>query len=366
MRTTPLSARILQLFGLTIIGCIIYAGQSILVPMGFAFVIAISLLPVYRVFKRLGLPDAVCVLAAILCGMVVLGGIIFVLSIEISHLLENKEALKANVEKHIQEIGFWVKSKTGIQLPTHLDGLAKQFNSSGDGKGSFLASTAFTVGGYIVWFGVVPIYVYLILYYKNLLVRFIFLAIKSDHHEIVEESIRDTESTVKSYLLGLFIEMLVLAVLVTISLTVFGIQYAILIAATFAVLNVIPYLGALIANLLAVLITMSTSPDLWDTILVLIILAVVQFIDNNLIMPNLVGSRLRINALVTIFAVIVGHALAGTGGMFLSVPVVAVLKVVFDKMDSMKHWAVLFGDDNPKLNPLQYPVMRLRKKYFRI
>lgn len=366
MRSTPLSARILQLFGLILIGCIIYVGQSILVPLGFSFVIAISLLPVYRVFKRLGMPDAVCVVGAILCGVVIIGAIIFILSLEISHLLENKELLKTNVEKHIQEIGLWVKNKTGIQVPTHLETIANQIKGKGDGNNSFLASTALTVGGYLVWFGVVPIYVYLILYYKNLLVRFIFLAIKSDHHEIVEESIRDTELTVKSYLLGLLIEMLILAVLVTIALTILGVQYAILIAATFAVLNVIPYLGALIANLLAVIITMSTSPDLWDTILVLVVLAVVQFIDNNLIMPNLVGSRLRINAFVTIFGVIVGQALAGTGGMFLSVPIVAVLKVVFDKMDSMKHWAVLFGDDNPKLNPLQYPVMRLRKKYFRM
>ena len=364
MRSTPLSARIQQLFGLAIIGYIIFVGRGIVVPMGFSFVIAISLLPLYRVFKRLGLHEAICVALAMLCGAIIIGGILFVLSLEISHLLENKDQLKANVEKHIQEIGIWVNNKTGLQIPSRLDALVKQLRGGSEGnEKSFLAATALTVGGYLVWFGVVPIYVYLILYYKNLLVRFIFLAIQSDHHDMVEESIRETETTVKSYFLGLLIEMLILAVLTTIALTVFGIKYAILIAATFAVLNLIPYLGALIANLLAVLITMSTSPDLSDTIIVLIVLAVVQFVDNNLIMPNLVGSRLRINALVTIFAVIVGQALAGTGGMFLAVPVVAVMKVIFDKVESMKHWAVLFGDDNPKLNPLQYPVMRLRKRF---
>ena len=235
------------MIGLVLIGLIIYAGQSILVPVGFAFIIAISLLPVYRVFKKFGLPEAICVLAAILCGVIVIGAIIFILSLEISHLLENKELLKANVEKHIQEIGHWVKNKTGIQIPNHLDTLVAQFKGSGPAKGGFLAATL-TVGGYLIWFGVVPIYVYLILYYKNLLVRFIFLAIKSDHHDMVEESIRDTEATVKSYFMGLLIEMLILAVLVTVALMIFGVKYSILIAATFAVLNVIPYLGALLAT----------------------------------------------------------------------------------------------------------------------
>lgn len=365
MQPATLQLRVFQLLGLFLIGLLIYIGQDIIVPLGFSFVIAISLLPVYRLFKRLRLPDVVAIILSILCGVIVIGAIIFILSLEFSSMLENKDVLKANVDKHIEEIGLWIQDKTGMNLKAQQAFFKKQMDGAGTNAGGLLASTATTIGGYLVWFGLVPIYVFLILFYKNLLVRFIFLASKTEQHDLVEESIRDGESTVKNYLLGLLIEMLILAVLVTIVLTLFGIHYAILIGAIFAVLNMIPYLGALIANILAILITLSTSADISDAIWVVVILAVIQFVDNNFIMPNLVGSKVRINALVTVMAVIIGQSLAGVGGMFLSIPAVAVLKVIFDKTQSMKHWAVLFGDDNPKLNALQYPVMRLRKRIFR-
>lgn len=365
MQPATIQHYVYQLIGLFLIGLLIYIGQDILVPLGFSFVIAISLLPVYRLFKRFRLPDVLAVVLSILCGVVVIGAIFFILSMEIGHMLENKDLLQANIDKHIGEIGLWIQEKTGMNIKAQQAFFKRQMDGAGENAGGLLASTATTIGSYLVWFGVVPIYVFLILYYKNLLVRFVFLASHTAQHDIVEESIRDGESTVKNYLLGLLIEMLILAVLVTIVLSVFGIQYAILIGAIFAVLNMIPYLGALIANIIAILITLATSADIWDSLWVVIILAVVQFIDNNFIMPNLVGSKVRINALVTVIAVITGQALAGVGGMFLSIPAVAVLKVVFDKTQSMKHWAVLFGDDNPKLNPLQYPVMRLRKRIFR-
>ena len=76
-----------------------------------------------------------------------------------------------------------------------------------------------------------------------------------------------------------------------------------------------------------------------------IILAIVQFIDNNFLMPLVVGSKVRINSLVTIVGVLVGGALCGVPGMFLSIPGLAVLKVIFDRADGLKPFGMLLGDD---------------------
>ncbi|TAG98406.1 MAG: AI-2E family transporter [Sphingobacteriales bacterium] len=264
MQPATVQNRVIQLLGLFLIGLLIYFGRDIIIPLGFSFVIAISLLPVYRLFKRFRLPDVLAIVLSILCGVIVIGAIVFILSLEFGSMLENKDALKANIDKHIEEIGLWIQDKTGMNLKAQQAFFKKQMDGAGNNAGGLLASTATTIGSYLVWFGLVPIYVFLILYYKNLLVRFIFLASKTEQHDLVEESIRDGESTIKNYLLGLLIEMLILAVLVTIVLTLFGIKYAILIGAIFAVLNMIPYLGALIANILAILITLSTSADIGD------------------------------------------------------------------------------------------------------
>jgi hypothetical protein len=79
-------------------------------------------------------------------------------------------------------------------------------------------------------------------------------------------------------------------------------------------------------------------------------------------MPRIVGAKVKINALATIVGVIVGGALAGVPGMFLSLPIIAVLKIVFDRTDSMKQWGVLFGDERPQRSPMSFPVFRKKAK----
>ena len=79
-------------------------------------------------------------------------------------------------------------------------------------------------------------------------------------------------------------------------------------------------------------------------------------------MPRIVGSKVKINALITIIGVIIAGALAGVSGMFLSLPVMAVLKIVFDRSNNFKQWGVLLGDERPKGSPMQWPILRKADK----
>jgi hypothetical protein len=79
-------------------------------------------------------------------------------------------------------------------------------------------------------------------------------------------------------------------------------------------------------------------------------------------MPRIVGSKVKINALASIVGVIVGGALAGIAGMFLSLPLIAVLKIVFDRTNHLKQWGVLFGDEKPKHSPMSFPVFRKKSR----
>lgn len=112
-----------------------------------------------------------------------------------------------------------------------------------------------------------------------------------------------------------------------------------------ALLNLVPYIGMLIANIFCMVITFMFSENIYDVVWVGVILAVVQFIDNNFLMPWIVGSRVKINALVTLLGVLIGGALWGVSGMFLTIPALAVLKVVFDRVDGLKPYGLLLGDD---------------------
>ena len=70
-----------------------------------------------------------------------------------------------------------------------------------------------------------------------------------------------------------------------------------------------------------------------------------QFFDNNLIMPKVVSSKVKINALITILGVLAGGLMAGVSGMFLSIPTIAILKIIFDRVEDLKPWGLLLGDE---------------------
>src|SRR5439155_9501981 len=126
------------------------------------------------------------------------------------------------------------------------------------------------------------------LFYKNLLLRFVFLWFSEKEHPKVEEAMRQTEDIIKSYLIGLLIQITYITILLGGILLIIGIRHAILIGAIFAILNLIPYVGALIGNIIGVLLTLSSSQELWPIFAVLGTIAFVQFLDNNILMPRIV------------------------------------------------------------------------------
>jgi len=362
---SAINIRIVQLLGLMLLGTLIYIGSSIMMPLGFAFLLSILLLPVYRFFKRLKFPNVLAILLSVLVALILFFGFFTLLVIQINKFMGDFPAIEANVHQHVSAVSTWIEQQVGVSTQKQGELFKEQLKKLMDSAGSTLGGTAASISSFLIYIGLVPLYMFLILFYKNLLLRFLFLCCTRDHHSQMECIIYDTEKTLKSYLIGLLIEMVFVAVLSGTILFLLGIKYAILIAVIFAIMNLLPYIGAIIANLLAALITLSTSDQLWHVIAVFGTLGIVQFVDNNIIMPYIVGSKVKLNALVTLLAVFIGGALAGIGGMFLAIPTLAVLKLVFDKIDSLKHWGILFGDETPKLNPLSSPVMRLRNKFRR-
>jgi len=152
---------------------------------------------------------------------------------------------------------------------------------------------------------------------------------------------------IQSYLVGLVFEMIIMAVLNSVGLLFLGIDYAIILGILAAILNIIPYIGGIIATLLPMFIAFVTKDSLIYPVLVFVVTIFIQFIDNNYIVPKIVASRVQINALISVIAVLVGGALWGVSGMFLSIPLIAILKVIFDHIEPLKPWGFLLGNIVP-------------------
>jgi predicted PurR-regulated permease PerM len=154
--------------------------------------------------------------------------------------------------------------------------------------------------------------------------------------------------SIQSYIIGLIIQMIAVSTLTTIGFMIIGVKYAIVLGIITGLLNLIPYIGILFAGLLSIIATLTGSPDLSLIVGVIIVIVIVQIIDNNLLVTLIVSSKVKINAFASIVGIIIGGAIAGFAGMFLAIPMIAILKVIFDRIEPLEPWGYLMGDDLPK------------------
>lgn len=339
--------RSIELLGLVLLAFVITQLQNIIMPILMALVASIALLPVYRFLVRKKIPNSISIFLTMLLMIIVLGLIVFFISSQLRPVIDNFTVIKLNVINHINVISNWFGDKTGISTAQQTEIIKQQTSNFLDSAGNYINNVMGSIGTVLVFFGLFPIYTFLILYYKNVLRKFLLLWFSQDETMQVGDTLKSIESIIQSYIMGLLIQFSYMTILLGGTLLLFGINYALLIAVIFAILNLVPYVGAFIGNIIGVLLTLSSSPDLSSVFTVLIIISAVQFLDNNILMPYIVGSKIRINALVSLFGVFLGGTLAGIGGMFLSLPLMAVFKIVFDHTEEFKKWGVLLGDDKP-------------------
>lgn len=335
----------LTLLGLTIICFTIFIAQDIIVPLAFAILLAILLLPITSFLERRKIPRALANVIAILLAFIFIGGIVYFLSSQISSFMQDLPSIKKHLADHWKTLQKFVAEKfnfTRTQQINFIDNATDEFKSSGSG---ILGTTVLSVTQALMVVVLLPVYTFLVLYYRDMIRNFLVSVFRNEHEAKVMEVLKESRSIVQGYMIGLIIEMGIVAAINSLGFMILGIQYAIFLGVLAAILNMIPYIGMLIASLFCMLITLTNSTEIGDILGVLGILIVVQFIDNNIIMPKVVSSKVKINALITILGVLVGGSLAGVSGMFLSIPAIAILKVIFDRVDDLKPWGTLLGDE---------------------
>ena len=359
MSEMPLTVkRSIELLGIVLVGAIFVLGSGIIMPILTAFFMSLLLFPAFRFLRRFHVPEILAIVLPILLVAIFIGLIGWFFSSQMGTLIEDFPQIKKNVSIHLHALSEWISKISPYSTTEQTKFISDKSADLLNYAGGMASGAAVTLSSVFIFVGLLPIYIYLILFYKDILLRFIFMWFKTDDHPRVKDAIYQTESIIKNYLMGLLIQVTYMTILLGGALLLFGIKHALLIGVIFAILNLIPYVGALFGNLIGVLLTLTSSTEIWPVLTVLIIIAVVQFLDNNILMPRIVGSKIKINALVSIMGVVIGGSIAGVSGMFLSMPLIAVLKVVFDRTDMFKQWGVLLGDERPARSPMTFPIFR--------
>jgi predicted PurR-regulated permease PerM len=344
--------------GLCALIAILYVAQSIIIPLIFAFIIAILLSPVVSLFVRLKVNRILAIAMTLLLTIIIIFACgAFVVSqaslfadswptvVEKFTLLLNNTISQAAIYFDVkpQHIHEWINKTQGELI---------NFN------GAAVGQTLMSVGGAVAVLFIIPVYIFVILYYQPLLLEFIRRLFADNHQTEVTEIVSQTKTVVQRYLVGLIIEAAIIATLDASALLILGIDYAILLGIIAAFLNMIPYIGGIVAVALPMMVALATKESPWSAVYILISYYVIQLFDNNYVVPKIVASKVKINALFSIIVVLVGNMLWGVPGMFLSIPLLAIIKLIFDHIESLKPWGFLLGDAMPPLRRPKKPKPR--------
>jgi len=357
METEPIykkSASILIVVTLSVY--ILYIMSDIIIPFAFAGLLATLLNSLQNKFMNLKVPKVPAIILTIVIAVLVVAAILYFLSVQLIQFTEMLPQLRLKYKEVLLDLETSVYHTFNISIAKQTQYLNELMSKSKNLIGSTVSSA---LGVFSVLF-LIPIYIFLLLFYKTLILNFLYEAFTREHSEHVASVLKETKLAIQSYVVGLLIETIIVAILNSSALLLLNVDYAILLGVLGALLNLLPYIGGLVAIILPVLIATVTQDGFTIQLYIVGAYAIIQFIDNNFLVPLIVSSKVQINALVSILAVLCGGALWGVSGMFLSIPFIAVLKIVFDRIDGLKPWGKLFGDQVPTRHKGE--IWRFRRK----
>jgi predicted PurR-regulated permease PerM len=348
----------------------VYYGKGIVLPFLFAVLLSMLMLPATNFLARKKFPKVLSILVPLILAFVLIAGVIYLLSRQIIHFADDLPTLKTRVTELGSSLQNWMDESLKISVPKQNQYIKDTVQDIKEQGPKLVGITFLSVTEMLAYVVLLPIYTFLMLFYRKTIKTFFISVFKNGSEDRVRDILSESGTIAQQYVTGLLIETTIVFTLNTIGFLVLGIKYAIFLALLAALLNLIPYVGMLLANIIAIVVTLVSSENISDALWVGVILAVVQFIDNNFGMPLIVGNKVRINALVTIVGVLVGNALCGVPGMFLAIPALAVLKVICDRVPDLKAWGVLLGDEienNSEKKPrLSLPKIRSKSKTIKV
>jgi len=195
--------------------------------------------------------------------------------------------------------------KTGADAKTmnyYIDKATKNFFSSTQ---SVLQSLFTATSAVLFQIGLLPVFVFFLLFYRTKTAYFIFRLVGRENKTLALHILREISSVTTKYLGGLLIVVAILAVLNSIGLLIIGVEHAIIFGVLAAVLNLIPYIGTFLGGLIPFVYVLATTPDPAILLIkIVVIFSIVQFLENNLITPNIVGKSIRLNPLAIIIGML--------------------------------------------------------------
>jgi putative permease len=351
------------LFSLIAIGYLVIIAKEILSPILFSCLFSILLLPVAQFFEfKLRFSRSAAAMVSVILLFVFIGTVIYVIGSQIADLAKEWPDFQAQIKRSLWEFRGWVQDNFHVTRGKQLRVVNTATDKVLSPDTATVGATVLSVSGMLLFLVFTFIYSFLFLLYRSLIMKFLESVFLKENNATVHAIVEQVQFIIRKYIIGILIQMAIMATVIGVAFSVMGVKYAILLGLLAGVFNVVPYIGILTVLVISAIVSLGTSPDSSQAVWVMSTVVIMHLVDSNVVLPIVVGSKVRINAFMTILGVVVGEMIWGIPGMFLSIPVIAVLKIIFDQVESLQPWGIILGDEERKQNKLATRLMVRNKK----
>lgn len=323
-------------------------GKPVLVPLFFAILLAMLMAPVCRWLDGKGLHRIVSCLVCVFILLVVFLAMMGIMVGQVSSFVADLSEFEARTAELILSLQHFIERKFHISADQQSAFMREETSNIGEWLRSYFTSVLKSTVQLVVGLIFTLVLTFLFLLHKEKYNTF-FLKFTIGETPQQRTKLLATIGTVaQSYLVGRAISILALFVLYALALVIIGIQNALLLAAVAALFNVIPYLGPVLAAVVPVGIALVTEPTIQPAIWVFVSFALFQALDNYFVTPYFLGGETELSALSTIVGMICGGFVWGIAGMILFIPMLSIVKIIFDHVPGLEHYGYLIGDQGGK------------------
>lgn len=313
-------------------------------PLAFAALFSMLLNPVIKQLESWKLGRVMSILLALTIITILLSAVVTLISVRLIQLSDSLPDIADEI-KNTSYTGIHIlEGITGISEDRLTEYIKNGIKTLFETGGEFMNSMAEATKGTLIFLGLLPIFIFFMLYYKKMYRTFIEKTFEKSQNSEIDTVIKKVQTVTQNYLVGVFIVIGIMAVLNTIGLLIVGLEYAIFFAVFASFLAIIPYVGSLIGALPAVLYAIVTGNSFLLPLLVILVFVTVQLFEGNFITPKIIGSKVSINPFVAIIALLIGAEIWGIAGMILFIPLIGILRVGFSQVEELKPYGYLLGN----------------------
>ena len=332
--------------------------RNFLYPLTLAVLIAYLLYPLVKFLENRKIPRIPAILFSIISAIVIISGAIYLLSTQVGVFVDDFPALKEQTLKNIETLNTFISKNTGMELNIDQEFIKERLSELFQTGSDFLQTAFSATTGTIAKIALLPVYAFFLLYYRNKFAMFVFKLIPEEKHAKINKILQDVSHVTKRYMGGIFIVVLILCFLNSLGLLIVGVKYALLLGIVSALFNFIPYFGTLIGGAVPLLfvLLMSDTPEKGFSVVILFL--IIQFTENNILTPNIVGGYVRLNPFMIILSIIIGGMVWGLPGMFISVPFLGMFKILCEQVAILRPYAFLLGTEGTEKHAVDFQKVK--------